>query len=144
MTTKQDLISGLNEDLAAEWGTIIRYSHQAAKSFGPMGAELRAMFQREVLDEFGHASFLSDVIVDLGGEPTTTPKPSPKAEGVRAMLELDLELDLEMELQDVANYKERALQAEALGEAELKVKLEEMAADEAGHARELRRLLKGL
>jgi len=140
MTTKQDLISGLNEDLAAEWGTIIRYTHQAAKSFGPMGAELRAMFQREVLDELGHASFLNDVIVDLGGEPATTPKQSPKAAGVRAMLELDLE----MELLDVANYQERARQAEDLGEAELKVKLEEMAADEAGHARELRRLLKGV
>ena len=140
MTTKQDLITGLNEDLAAEWGTIIRYTHQAAKSFGPMGAELRAMFLREVQDELGHATFLTDVIVDLGGEPTTMPKESPKAEGIRAMLELDLK----MEQQDVENYKERARQAEALGEAELRVRLEEMAADEASHARELRRLLKGI
>jgi rubrerythrin len=37
-----------------------------------------------------------------------------------------------------------AKQAEELGKLELKVELEEMAADEAGHARELRRLLKGL
>jgi bacterioferritin len=55
-----------------------------------------------------------------------------------------LELDLKMELQDIENYKKRAKQAEELGEAELKVKLEEMAAEEAGHARELRRLIKGL
>ena len=33
---------------------------------------------------------------------------------------------------------------EDLGAVELKVRLEEMAAEEAGHARELRRLLKGL
>jgi rubrerythrin len=34
--------------------------------------------------------------------------------------------------------------AEELGLVELQLKLEEMAADEAGHARELRRILKGL
>jgi bacterioferritin len=55
-----------------------------------------------------------------------------------------LELDLEMELQDVKNYIRHAVMAEEFGEVELKLKLEEMAADEAGHARELRRLLKGL
>jgi rubrerythrin len=37
-----------------------------------------------------------------------------------------------------------AKQAEELGELELKVEREEIAPDEAGHARELRRLLKGL
>jgi hypothetical protein len=37
MATKQDLISGLNEDWAAEWGTIIRYTHQAAKFVRPDG-----------------------------------------------------------------------------------------------------------
>jgi hypothetical protein len=26
--SKQDLIKALNEDLAAEWGTIIRYTYQ--------------------------------------------------------------------------------------------------------------------
>lgn len=138
--TREDFIRGLNEDLAAEWGTIIRYTYQAGKSFGIVGAELREMFQREVGDELGHATFLTDVIIDLGGEPTTKPKDFPRPEGLKAMLELDLK----MEEQDVANYRQRAQQAEELGELELKVKLEEMAADEAGHARELRRLLKGL
>lgn len=121
-------------------GTIIRYTQQASKSFGIMGAELREMFAREVRDELGHAAFLTDVIVDLGGEPATRPKEFPSRDGIKAMLELDLE----MELKDVENYKQRARQAEEFGEAELKVKLEEMAADEAGHARELRRLLTGI
>jgi bacterioferritin len=138
--SKEELIRGLNEDLAAEWGTIIRYTYQASKSFGLLGAELREIFEQEVQDELGHAKFLTDVIVDLGGEPTTTPRDFDKPVGLKAMLELDLK----MELQDIENYKKRAKQAEELGEAELKVKLEEMAADEAGHARELRRLLKGL
>jgi bacterioferritin len=44
----EDLIRGLNEDLAAEWGTVIRYTYQASKSFGLMGIELREMFAEEV------------------------------------------------------------------------------------------------
>jgi len=138
--SKQQLILGLNEDLAAELGTIIRYNYQAAKAFGMVGVGLRQMFRSELQDELLHAAFLADVIVDLGGEPTTTPKEFAKPEELKAMLELDLE----MELHDVENYRRRAEQADAIGKVELKLKLEEMAADEAGHARELRRLLKGL
>jgi len=55
-----------------------------------------------------------------------------------------LEVDLKMEQHDVQNYMAHAALAEQLGLVELQMKLEEMAADEAGHARELRRLLKGL
>jgi bacterioferritin len=51
---------------------------------------------------------------------------------------------LKMEEEDVKNYLKHSREAEELGYIELKMKLEEMAADEAGHARELRRLLKGL
>lgn len=137
--SKETLIRGLNEDLAAEWGTIIRYTYQAGKAFGLLGAELRELFEEEIQDELGHAAFLTDVIIDLGGEPTTTPRTFDKPESLKAMLELDLE----MEKQDVQHYVEHAQLADELGQVELKLKLEEMAADEAGHARELRRLLKG-
>jgi bacterioferritin len=140
MTTKEELIQGLNEDLAAELGTVIRYTYQAGKSFGFVGVELRELLAGEVVDELGHAAFLTDVIVDLGGEPTTTPTDFRKPAGIKEMLAVDIE----MELDDVTNYMKHAEMAEALGEVELKMKLEEMAADEAGHARELRRILKGL
>lgn len=138
--SKEDLIRGLNEDLAAEWGTVIRYTFQAARAFGLMGVELREMLSREVEDELGHASYLTDVIVDLGGEPTTTPKDFEKPDDLKAMLELDLA----MEEADVENYQKHARLAEELNLPELQMRLEEMAADEAGHARELRRILKGL
>jgi bacterioferritin len=138
--TKEEFIKGLNEDLAAEWGTIIRYTYQAGKSFGILGVELREMFEDEVQDELGHASFLTDVIIDLGGEPTTSPLEFKKPGDMKGMLELDLE----KELADVENYRKHAEWAEELGQVELKVKLEEMAADEAGHAREIRRILKGM
>jgi bacterioferritin len=138
--TKEMLIKGLNEDLAGELGAIIRYNWQASKAFGPHGAEVRELFGEEIPDEMGHASYLMDMIVDLGGEPTTEPMEFPKTDSLKDMLKLDLD----MELQDVENYTERARQAEDLGVIELKVRLEEMAADESEHARELRRILRGM
>lgn len=138
--SKEKLIQGLNEDLAAELGTIIRYTYQASQCVGPAGLGVRAMLREETADELGHAKFLMDTIVDLGGEPTTTPKPFDKPDGLKAMLKLDME----MELEDVEQYKAHAKLAEELDEIDLQMALEDMAADEAGHARELRRILKGL
>jgi bacterioferritin len=138
--TRQRLIAALNEDLARELGTVLRYTYQAGKAAGPTGEHIRAMFREEIPDELGHAAFLTDVIVDLGGEPTTTPAVFAKPEGLKQMLQLDLD----MELVDAARYVEHTHLAESLGEIELRVKLEEMAADEAGHARALRRILRGM
>ncbi len=140
MSDKDKLIQGLNHDLAAEWGTIMRYTYQSGKSFGIAGAEIREILNKEISDEIGHVKYLTDVIVDLGGEPTTEPDKFAKPENLKEMLELDLQ----METQDVENYKNHAGMAEELGEVELKVKLEEIASDEKRHAREIRRILKGL
>ena len=134
------LLRGLNEDLAAEWGTIIRYTFQSSKAYGLRGAELREILQQEISDELGHARFLTDVISDLGGEPTTRPREWDRVAELKPMLEQDLQ----MELQDVANYSAHAKMAAELGLTELKVKLENMAADETRHARDLSRILQGL
>jgi bacterioferritin len=138
--TKEDLIKGLNEDLAAEWGTILRYTYQSGKVVGLRGAELREIFEKEIPDELGHAKYLTDVVADLGGEPTTKPKEFDKPEDLKGMIELDFK----MEQGDVQNYTKHSKMAGELGLTELKVKLEEMAADESRHARELHRILKGL
>ncbi|HPA17825.1 MAG TPA: ferritin-like domain-containing protein [Verrucomicrobiae bacterium] len=138
--TKEDLIRGLNEDLAAELGTVIRYTYQAARCYGLLAAELRELLAKEAVDELGHAAFLMDVIQDLGGEPTTNPKRFEKPADLKGMIGLNVK----MEAEDVSNYLAHARMAEQLEFPELKMKLEEMAADEAGHGRELRRLLRGL
>lgn len=138
--TKDELIRGLNEDLSAEWGTIMRYTYQSSKAVGLRGAELREILEKEIPDEVGHARYLTDVIADLGGEPTLDPKEFAKPTDIKAMVELDLK----MEEGDVQNYARHAHMADELGLPELKVKLEEMAADEGRHARDLRRILRGL
>lgn len=43
--TNDELIQGLNENLAAEWGAVIRYTYQVGKSFGLLGAEMRGIFE---------------------------------------------------------------------------------------------------
>lgn len=133
-----ELTRALNEDLAAEWGTVIRYTYQASCASGIQGAQVRELLQKEISDELRHASYLSDVIVDLGGQPTTQPKPFQKPSDLKAMIELDLATEKE----DIENYTKHAQLAEQLGHTELKVQLENMAADESSHARDLRRLLR--
>jgi bacterioferritin len=140
MQANRQLIDGLNEDLAAEWGTIMRYTFQSAKALGLRGAELREILQREIPDELGHARYLTDIISDMGGEPTMKPHDWDRITELKPMLEMDLK----MELGDVENYTKHSRMAEDLGLTELKVKLEEMASDESRHAREIERILKGL
>ena len=53
--SKETWIQGQNEDLAAELGTVIRYTYQAAKCYGLLSAELREVFTWESLDELGLA-----------------------------------------------------------------------------------------
>jgi bacterioferritin len=138
--SEKDLIKGLNEDLAAELGTVIRYTYQSSKAMGFVGMQFRDMIKHEIADELGHAAFLMDAIVNLGGEPTTTPQDFEKPESLKEMIEVDIK----MEQADVKNYVKHAELADELGMIDLKLKLEDMAADEAGHARELGRLLKGM
>jgi bacterioferritin len=138
--SKKKLMDKLNQDLSAEWGTILRYTYHSSKTSGLQGFAFRDFLMGKIQDELSHAFFLSDVIVDLGGKPTLVPKKSEKVEDLREMLKQDIA----MELEDVVNYKEHSKLAVGLGEVEPKLKLEEMAADEGGHARELSRILRGL
>jgi bacterioferritin len=136
---RKALIDGLNQDLAAEYQAIVMYVHYSAKLTGPYRRELRVMFQAEVADELGHAQFLADKIVALGGEPTTQPIPVPLADDTRDMLEHALTA----EKQAIADYGKRIRQAEALGDIGLKVGLENQVLDETRHKEELERILAG-
>src|SRR4029450_11798953 len=72
---------------AGEYQAILMYTHYSAKLTGPYRRELRALFQAEIADEQGHAQFLADKVAALGGEPTTQPRPVPRADQPREMLE---------------------------------------------------------
>jgi bacterioferritin len=136
-TTKKKLIERLNEDLAGELGAVIQYTIYAAKATGPFRPELVQFFLKEVPDELGHAQFLANKIVALGGEPTTEARAVPPASSNREMLEAVLEA----ERQAVADYTQRAREAEELGDKGLVVQLEDIVRDETGHAEETERML---
>ena len=134
---KKKLIAGLNADMNRELEAVMRYMLEASIMTGFGGHEAREVFEAEVADELGHAKLLADKIVALGGKPEVKPVyPTPIYDAKKA-----LQRELKMELDAVKNYKERVKEADELGEVGLKVKLEELIADETGHAEEIERLL---
>jgi bacterioferritin len=84
-----------------------------------------------------HALFLADKIVALGGKPEVEPAPFKTLTDPKTMLEHDLDLEREA----IKHYTERVQQAEAAGEIGLKVRLEDIIADETDHAEAIVRLL---
>lgn len=135
---QQQLIDGLNQDLADEFAAIIQYTAYAAMATGPFRPQLSAFFLQEVADEQGHASYLANKIVALGGTPTMKPSKVEMASDNKAMVEAILKA----ERQAIENYTKRAKQAEELGEVGLAVNLEDMVADETNHAEETARILR--
>lgn len=138
--TKEILINNLNRDLSRELSAVIRYNYQSSQTTGPAGIELRRLFKEEINDELRHVGFLTDMITYLGGDPVTIPAPFEKYREMKDMVKLDYE----MEQEDVNEYQQRAKEAEKCNLVELKVKLEEMAADESKHVRQLKRILEGM
>ena len=134
--SQAELIAGLNEALNRELSTIIRYMLQGSMIKGRQNQSLRAMYREEVTDEIGHAQYLADTIVLLGGTPKFSPDLTPPPDDVAGMIENDLA----KELSDIAHYKKLADLAEKTGDIELKMQMEEQAADESRHADELRRM----
>lgn len=137
MPDLNELIEGLNVDLAAEYQAVIMYRTYASLVAGPWRQELRAFFEAEIPDELGHAAFLADKIVALGGTPAVTPGPVKVTTNAREMLENALQAEVET----IERYTQRIAQAEALGEISVKVQLENLIVDESTHRDDIRRML---
>jgi len=135
---KQKLIDKLNEDLANELSAIIQYITYSAQVTGPFRPQLASFFLKEVPDEQGHAEFLANKVVALGGVPTTVAAPVRSAETNKELLEAVLEA----ESRAVTGYMERAQQADEFGDIGLKVQLEDMVRDETDHKEQVERILR--
>ena len=132
-----ELIKGLNHALNREVSTFLRYMLQGASIKGAEWEPARQMYLSEVTDEVGHAQYLADKIVMLGGTPKLDPDLSPPPTDVPTMLKNDIA----EEQIDVKGYMELAELAEKDGLIDLKLKMEDQAADEAGHAEAMQRML---
>jgi bacterioferritin len=135
---RQELIDGMNKDLAAEYQAVVMYQTYAALVSGPFRPELRKFFEGEIPDELRHAAFLADKIVSLGGTPTTQAAEVPIVTGNREMLEVALKAEEDT----IARYTARAELAERCGEVAIKVELENLIVDETNHRDDIRRMLK--
>jgi bacterioferritin len=110
---------------------------QAAGIKGAQWQHVRDMYRQEVTDEVGHAQYLADQIVMLGGVPKLAPDLSAPPSDVREMLICDIRA----EQVDVQNYTQLARLAEQEGLFAFKMAMEEQAADEDNHRQEMQRLL---
>ncbi|MFC7391686.1 ferritin-like domain-containing protein [Scopulibacillus cellulosilyticus] len=133
----KELIDGLNEDLAGEYSAAIQYTYYASAVQGLYYQILKPMFESEIPDEQGHALYLSEKIINLGGQPTTKPVEVKPVTEAKEMLEEARKAEKET----IERYKKRREQADKLGLVELVVKLEDIIADETKHMEEMQRLL---
>ena len=136
---REQLIEGLNEDLAHEYNAVISYLLFAKLVHGHARLELGSFFEAEIADELAHAQFLAQKIVALGGTPTAVPAPVTLPKDNRGMLEAALQAEKDT----IVRYTRRIEQAEAAGELGLKVDLEDLVSDETGHKEDLERILLG-
>lgn len=133
----QELIDGLNVDLAHEYGAAIQYTYSAAVVSGLYRAAVKPFFESEISDEMGHALYLSEKIAALGGTPTTESAEVEQPTNVKELLEATRKA----EQATIERYEQRRKQADELGYTELVVKLEDIIADETNHKQEVERLL---
>jgi len=133
----RELLDALNVSLNREVTTFLRYMLQGAKIQGTQWESVRSMYLQEVGDEIAHAQYLAGKIVMLGGTPKLAPDLTAPPDDPGEMLRHDIE----EEKKDVIHYIKLSELAESEGLFDLKLKMEEQAADEASHAEEMRRLL---
>jgi bacterioferritin len=137
--TKEELIKGLNEDLAGEYQAVLMYVTYAATVTGPHRPQLKQFFESEIAEELSHAQFLAEKIASYGGTPTVTPRPVPEAKDAKQMLENVLAA----ERQAIRDYKKRAEEATECGDKGLATHLETIIEDETTHYEETEKILRG-
>lgn len=131
--TKQQLIDGLNEDLAREYKAIIQYVVYSQAIKGAAYQKIASELELHAAEELNHAIRIARQIDYLKGTPTMTPMVAEFSEDSKTMLQFDLDAENET----IANYRIRIRQAEELGEFALSEELREIIRQEQDHKIEL-------
>ena len=126
---KDEIIAGLNEDLAREYKAIIQYVVFSSALKGAQYSDIAEQLKIHASQELAHALEIARQIDYLGGTPTTKSKEAESSEDSKKMLEIDLRAEQET----IENYKERIIQAELAHEFALSAKLREIIAQEQDH-----------
>jgi len=132
--SKEEIIQGLNDDLAREYKAIIQYVVFSATLKGPEYGDIASQLKIHASQELSHALELARQIDYLGGDPTIKGKDAESSEDSKTMLEIDLR----SEQDTIINYRKRIRQAEMAGEFALSEKLRQIIAEEQDHEIDLK------
>lgn len=127
--TREQLIQGLQEDLAREYKAIIQYVIFSQKLDGARYMDIADQLETHAHQELDHALAVSRQLDYFGAYPIHDPKPVQVSENNEDMLWFDLQAEDET----VRNYRERIRQAQDLGEFALAEVLQELVRQEQDH-----------
>jgi bacterioferritin len=133
-SSKEEIIKGLNEDLAREYKAIIQYVVFSSTLKGAEYGDIAEQLKRHASQELAHALEVARQIDYLGGDPTVKGKEAEYSKESRKMLEIDLRAEQDT----IKSYRERIRQAERAGEFALSEALRDIIAEEQDHEIDLR------
>ena len=133
-SSKDEIIKGLNEDLAREYKAIIQYVVYSSTLKGAEYSDIAEQLKKHASQELAHALEVSRQIDYLGGDPTMKSKEAEYSKESKTMLEMDLKAEQET----IKNYMERIRQAERSGEFALSEALRDIIRQEQDHEIDLK------
>jgi bacterioferritin len=133
-SSKNEIIKGLNEDLAREYKAIIQYVVFSSTLKGAEYGDIAEQLKEHASQELAHALEVARQIDYLGGDPTVEVKDAEYSQDSKKMLEIDLR----QEQETIKNYRERIRQAERSGEFALSEALRDIIRQEQDHEIDLK------
>jgi len=133
-SSKDEIIRGLNEDLAREYKAIIQYVVFSSTLKGAEYGDIAEQLKVHASEELAHALEVARQIDYLGGDPTVIVRDAEYSQDSKSMLEIDLK----QEQETIKNYRERIRQAERSGEFALSEALRDIIAQEQDHEIDLK------
>jgi bacterioferritin len=133
-SSKDEIIRGLNEDLAREYKAIIQYVVFSSTLKGAEYQDIAEQLKVHASQELAHALEVAKQIDYLGADPTVKNKEAEYSQDSRTMLEIDLRAEQET----IKNYRERIRQAERAGEFALSEALRDIIVQEQDHEIDLK------
>src|SRR6266568_8644737 len=129
LSSKGEIIKGLNEDLAREYKAIIQYVVFSSTLKGAEYGDIAEQLKVHSSQELAHALDVARQIDYLGGDPTVKVKDAEYSQDSKK----PLEIDLKQEQETIKHYRERIRQAERSGEFALSEALRDIIAQEQDH-----------
>jgi bacterioferritin len=129
VNAREQLIEGLQADIAREYKAIIQYIIFSQKLDTARYMNIADQLQEHAHQELDHALAIARQLDYLGEYPVHEPEKVEVSEDNEEMLWIDLRAEDET----VRNYRERIRQAEALGEYALAEVLQEIVRQEQDH-----------